>query len=352
MWGAHDVDVESSLMGGLAEMQDRDRPQKGGRGLKGLMRKKKLILVIAVFLGILFLILGSVFGDMGSAKRRAAEELCHTMKSEETQINVAGEWMGWAGAVKKVYLAHNEPAGTLLASDQESEALHCAKLGWQSACTEKLFGKDSPLQQSEVQEIVQDRRSLEQEYTKAMSDIPEPEANRLRFPAGIALRVKRGIANAELAVCNMPPVDKTCIGARSEEVKAIDALSMQLRKVVNQAAGKGGRLVANLAVDGEPVELLKKLAKLIRLQKVHDVVRHRTWRTLNAVSAVILYQTLEGLRDDGEKIREDVMLFENSDKLQYVGGFSGLQYHGKGTLFYRDGTIAYAGDWKYGKLCE
>lgn len=103
-------------------------------------------------------------------------------------------------------------------------------------------------------------------------------------------RFKRGVCEAELAVCKMPPVDDECLEARGEEIKVVDALAAQVRKVVSEATGKGGRLAGDVAPGSANIIMLDKLGQLIREQSVRDVVRHRSWRTLNAVSAVILHQ--------------------------------------------------------------
>jgi hypothetical protein len=48
--------------------------------------------------------------------------------------------------------------------------------------------------------------------------------------------------------------------------------------------------------------------------------------------------------------REDVMLYEGSREVLYIGTFSGLRYNGKGTLYYRGGAVAYMGDWVGGRM--
>jgi len=107
---------------------------------------------------------------------------------------------------------------------------------------------------------------------------------------GVSRRFKRGVCEAELAVCRMPPEDATCLQARGEEIQVIDALAAQLRKVISEATGKGGRFSGDVAPGSADVILLDKIGRLIREQDVRDQIRHSTWRTMNAVSAVILHQ--------------------------------------------------------------
>lgn len=182
-----DVDVESSLMGGLAEMQEREMPKKDRGGVLGLIKRRSMFFVS--FLGAILLIVGSIVGESGSSARNAAAEVCSELASVETGVNRASEWLGWAEAVKGVYLHHKAPT-VELASSQESDALKCAKGGWQNRCTQRLFGRgsESP-EQSELERISRDRRMLEAEYKAAVADEPEPEAEQLRLPAGEALRL-------------------------------------------------------------------------------------------------------------------------------------------------------------------
>jgi hypothetical protein len=181
-----DVDVESSLMGGLAEMQERDGPRKGRGGVIGLLKRRRIF--IASFLGVVLLIAGSIVGESGSSARNAAAKVCMSLSAQETSVNRASEWLGWAEAVKGVYLHHKAPTAEL-ASGQENDALRCAKGGWQTACTERLFGsKDEEPQQSDLERLSRDRRMLEAEYKAAVADVPQPEARQLRLPAGEALR--------------------------------------------------------------------------------------------------------------------------------------------------------------------
>lgn len=189
-----DVDVESSLLGGLAEMQERQEESKRSGGTAGVVRRRRIIMASGLML-VVVLVVGSVVGEAGSSKRRDAEAVCRDLASQETAHNRAGEWVGWAGAVKEVYLSHRSPANQVPVN-LEGEALRCAKSGWKTSCTEKLFGRGA-VEQDELERISDERRSLEKEYNEAVKNVPEPEANKLRLPAGIALKIKRGIASGQ-----------------------------------------------------------------------------------------------------------------------------------------------------------
>jgi hypothetical protein len=95
----------------------------------------------------------------------------------------------------------------------------------------------------------------------------------------------------------MAPKDVACIAARREEVQAVRVLHAELHKAVTALIEKSHGLVGNMqqpeADREQQVGIIRKLAGLIHLQKTPDVLSQESWRTLNAVSAVVLKQVSE-----------------------------------------------------------
>lgn len=98
----------------------------------------------------------------------------------------------------------------------------------------------------------------------------------------------------------MAPKDLSCIAARREEVEAVRVLHAELHKAVTSLVEKAHGLVGNIqqpeADREQQVGIIRKLAGLIHLQKAPDVLSQEGWRTLNAVSAVVLKQVSEDRR--------------------------------------------------------
>lgn len=95
----------------------------------------------------------------------------------------------------------------------------------------------------------------------------------------------------------MAPKDMACVAARREEVEAVRVLHAELHKAVTALIEKSHGLVGNIqqpeADREQQVGIVRKLAGLIHLQKTPDVLSQESWRTLNAVSAVVLKQVSE-----------------------------------------------------------
>ena len=77
-------------------------------------------------------------------------------------------------------------------------------------------------------------------------------------------------------------------------MEAIKVLHAELHKAVAELIETGHGLVGNIQQPerdrAQQVEVVHKLSGLIYLQKVPDVLSQEGWRTLNAVSAVVLKQ--------------------------------------------------------------
>ena len=66
------------------------------------------------------------------------------------------------------------------------------------------------------------------------------------------------------------------------------------------------------------------------------------WRKLNAVSAVVLKQTLQRVQADSDVAFHDLLLHHKSPHILYIGAFKGLRFHGLGCLYRTDGSLAYS----------
>ncbi len=90
-------------------------------------------------------------------------------------------------------------------------------------------------------------------------------------------------------------------------MEAIKVLHAELHRAVAGLIEAGHGLVGNIQQPErdreQQVEVVRKLAGLIHLQKVPDVLSQEGWRTLNAVSAVVLKQvSLAPCSLHGEKV--------------------------------------------------
>lgn len=178
-----------------------------------------------------------------------------------------------------------------------------------------------------------------------------PLEQELRLPAGVGLEFREKAARAALHVCEIPPEDGQCIIARKEEVEAIKVLRSELVEAMRRVEGSGiAQLEAGLGKaghGGSTAVLIRKIAELVFAQRAPDMISQSTWRTLNAVTAVVLHETLEDV--EGRAVRHfDMLLHPDTGLVAYVGAFRGLRYDGRGVLFYRDGSVVYAGEFRDG----
>lgn len=62
------------------------------------------------------------------------------------------------------------------------------------------------------------------------------------------------------------------------------------------------------------------------------------------------YQTLQRADADADVAFHDIMLHHDSPHILYVGAFKGLNFHGLGCLYRKDGSVAYLGSWRDGLM--
>ena len=176
----------------------------------------------------------------------------------------------------------------------------------------------------------------------------------MRLPAGLGLELLLANSRAERGVCEMPPQDPACIAARREEEEAVKVLHAELHAAVSTVIDEQHGLVGNLlqpsAALRQHVALVRKLAALIHSQKAPDQLSQEGWRTLNAVSAVVLKQTLARVEADAATSFHDVLLHHDSPHILYIGAFKGLRFDGLGCLYRTDGSLAYSGGFRDGLM--
>jgi len=287
-------------------------------------------LVVVVFL---------IVGGTTQSRLSQAVQLCESLQPDMTGENDVADWIPWAEALSNVFLHHQLPE---MPQNQQDDAMDCALKGWKAGCTKKVFSSTAA-DQHQVEIIERDRRALEEAYRKSVDKV-RPMEQELRLPAGVALSYKEQVADAQRGVCEIPPKDRTCIAARSEEVKAIRVIRTELKAAVRPKAGGEG-----LSPSGSDMTTVKRLATLVHEQNPLDTVAQSRWKDFNAVSAVVLRQTLDHVQQRTLPY-SDVLLYPNSPKILYMGGFSDLKFEGEGTLYYVDGKIGYQGGWKGGRM--
>lgn len=335
-----EFEVESAMLAPLAELQDRKLTggwSSGGRWRAAARRKRNAAFVMgAGFVVVVFLIVGGTT----NSRWAKADSLCQTLDRDTTGSNDVTDWVPWAETLSQVYLTHRAPA--VPEHTPEEDAEECAKSGWKAGCTRKVFHKPNQ-DEHELAIIEADRRALEDAYRVAVSKVL-PVEQELRLPAGIALSYKRAVAEAQKGVCEIAPKDPKCIAARTVEVRAISALQAALvREVKPRAFGAG------LDPKGAEMHTLRTLARLIHEQDPVDTVTQNAWRNFNAITAVVLRQTLQHVQERASGY-QDMMLYPHSSNMLYLGRFQDLQFEGHGTLYYTNGKVAYTGGWKAGRM--
>ena len=320
-----DFEVESSMLAPLAERRDSEKTERGWRVRAATKRRRALHLALAGFL--ISMVGYASVGGFTSTRWALADSACQRLRFESTEGNSVSEWAKWASAVSQVYLRHKVLAMPASSENQrDSDQLH---------------------------QIEHDRRVLEGDYSRSVASAGLlPSNQQMRFPAGLGLEYSKAESMAELGVCEMEPKDRACIAARKEEVEAVKVLHAELHKrvsaVISEAGGLVGDIQQPVARMAPHVSVLRKLAELIHRQKSPDLLSQQSWRELNAVSAVVLKQTLERVAADGDVEYHDIMLHHNSPHILYIGAFRGLKFHGLGCLYHKDGSLAYSGAWRDG----
>jgi len=230
----------------------------------------------------------------------------------------------------------------------------CAGEGWTKECTQRVFRHNARVR-DQLNQIEHDRNLLETEYSHSVAGAGLlPQNQEIRLPTGLGLEYKKAESSAELGVCKLAPKDMACIAARREEVETVKVLHAELTKVVGKLTDLSHGLVGDIqqpkADVEQHVEVVRKLAELIHRQNAPDMLSQEGWRTLNAVSAVVLKQTLGRVEEESNVAFHDILLHHASPHILYIGAFKGLMFHGLGCLYRKDGTLAYLGSWLDGLM--
>jgi len=343
-------EVDSAMLAPLQEFHADQKLAGGGRLRAAAKRRRAVYACLAGF--VVSMVLYASAGGMASYKWATANNACEHLRFESTEGNSVHEWEKWADAVSKVYLRHKVLALPHVSSIKAAK--ECAGEGWSRECTQRVF-QQNPRARAELHQIEQARNVLESEYSKSVAGKGLlPHNQEMRLPAGLGLELLLANSRAERGVCEMPPQDPACIAARREEEEAVKVLHAELHAAVSTVIDEQHGLVGNLlqpsAALRQHVALVRKLAALIHSQKAPDQLSQEGWRTLNAVSAVVLKQTLARVEADAATSFHDVLLHHDSPHILYIGAFKGLRFDGLGCLYRTDGSLAYSGGFRDGLM--